>query len=887
MYKNNTILQGLIALLITFILGYIGIVVLHNVFSNIINKLDTNVKNEYARYKIGEYILKEISSIETNYYKMGIVTKLKAIKPIQEEIADEIEDIKKAIHVLENGGVLNSYIKLNLLEVEEVTDKIYFNINHKSKYTFEAIDLIPKLDKLNKKVFEMEEIMKIRLSIPKNSESNISEEEIFKVKLFFKQLPTLFVRMKENASRLFYDSKKNLELLEKNIERERAYYKNLEYILTYFAMAFILVLGFLVIKQILKKSKELEDITKKAKESEEEALKANQTKSQFLANMSHEIRTPLNAIIGFSDILARSDLDKKEKEKASIISKSANALLNIINDILDISKIESGKFEISKSKFKLSELLEQIVQLYSVNTKQKNIRFLYNLDQEIPHFLISDETKLKQVLSNILSNAIKFTPENGKVLFNVNLKKLENDIATIRFSIKDEGIGISSEDQKKIFEPFSQADGSISRKFGGTGLGLAISLNIVKMLGSEIKLISKEKEGSTFYFELDLKVEDVNTMDQSKLKYDFAICSVIDDNEDMRNHLVNIVKYFGRIYEDDEEIEKCTKIDLIFCFGDPEFEGKLRRRKKHFNCPVVFVGNKAKIENRKSIKALMDYHLDVPIFGSKVFNIIAHAKSIEKDHQDINKEIELKKTYSGNVLVAEDNTNNQLLIKLMLEDLNLNITIVENGKLAFEEYQNKEFDLVFMDINMPVMDGIESLKSIREFEKESNRHTPIIALTANSIKGDRDRYLKEGMDHYLSKPIENNELQKILELYLTKGKENKELPTQDEIYSLSNSENLNIAVISAKLGVSDNIAQMVVDKFKTNIIKDMEEFSEIIKSENKEEILKKAHYIKNSCLNVSLDDICISLDTLEKENITQNKIEILFKDIEEKIKKLV
>ena len=263
----------------------------------------------------------------------------------------------------------------------------------------------------------MNQIIRIKILIAETANTNIIENETyksdsFKVELFFKQIPTLFIRMKENSNRLLYDSKKNITTLEKNIEIEKEYYKNLEYIFTYIVMIIIVLTGFLLIRQILRKNKELEEITKKAKKSEEEALIANETKSKFLANMSHEIRTPLNAIIGFSDILSSSNMEANDKEKAEIISKSAKALLNIINDILDISKIESGKYEVSKTNFDLKDLLEQIVQLYAVNTKEKNIRFLYTLDESIPNFVFSDETKLKQVLSNIISNAIKFTPNN-------------------------------------------------------------------------------------------------------------------------------------------------------------------------------------------------------------------------------------------------------------------------------------------------------------------------------------------------------------------------------------------------------------------------------------------------------------------------------------------
>ncbi len=876
MTKNNNILKGLIALLITFLLGYIGIIIIHKVFSNILNKVDDNVKNEYARYKIGEYILKEIGAIETKYYRMGVVTKVESLEPIQDEINAEIHDIKEAINVLQNGGVLQKHIKLNLIEASEVTDKIYFKHLEKNKYTFEAIDLIPKLDELLTKSIEMEEIIKIRLSILNQLNKNISEDDIFKVKLFFKQLPTIFIRMNENAGRLLYDSKKNIEILEKDIESKKNYYQNLEYIFTYIVMFFIIVLSYFVIKLILRKNKDLEEITKKSIESEQEALKANETKSQFLANMSHEIRTPLNAIIGFSDILSESNLDNSEKEKATIISKSATALLNIINDILDISKIESGKFEISENEFNLNNLLEQLVQLYSVNTKQKDIRFLYTLDPNIPHFLISDETKIKQVLSNILSNAIKFTPQNASVSFKVNLKKIENNIATITFLVKDEGIGIAIDDQKKVFNPFSQADGTISRKFGGTGLGLSISSSIIKMLGSEIKLISKEGVGSTFYFDLDLKIQDIDVIDHRKLKYDFAICGVISDNENIRDHLISTVKYFGRIYQAEEDIENCKKVDLIFCFGDPEFTEKLTKRKKFFNCPVVFVGNKTKIQNHPELIALMDYYLDVPIYGSKIFNIIAQVKSIEESHTLID-QVKSKNKFTGKVLVAEDNTNNQLLIRIILEKFGLNVQIVENGKLALEKVKEEIFDLIFLDINMPVMDGIEAIKHIRLYEDMINKHTPVVSLTANSIKGDREKYLEKGMDNYLSKPINNDELLKILNTYLNNEDSNIEI----------NKDKLDVNIIIGKLGIDQEIAQILIDGFKENIVKDLDDMNEIIKNKNDFEICQKAHYIRNSCLNVGLDDICKLLIQLEDKNIEHREKEKIFELVDKNIKNVV
>jgi signal transduction histidine kinase/CheY-like chemotaxis protein len=873
MSKNNSILNSLLSLLVVFVIGYLGIVLIHNIFSNILDKLDSNIKNEYSRYKIGEYILKEINDIETNFYKIGVSTKLKSTEPIKDNIEKKVENIKEAIKVLENGGTLKNNIFLNVFEASSVVDEIIFR-NDDKRLVFESIDLLPKLEELKLKVVDIEKIMKIKLLEEEITLAEKEEWDSFKISLFFKQLPTFFSRMKENASRLLYDSKKNIDALEKNIKTEKEYYKKLENLISYFTIAFVIALGYFLIKQILRKNDELELITKRAKESEEEALIANQTKSQFLANMSHEIRTPLNAIIGFSDILSTSSLADKDREKASIISKSAKALLNIINDILDISKIESGKFEISKNGFDLRELLEQIVQLYTVSAMQKNIRLFYTMDENIPIHLVSDETKLKQVISNILSNAIKFTPQNGKVFFDIKLLNIKNHRAKIKFSIKDEGIGISLENQKKIFEPFSQADGSISRKFGGTGLGLAICLNIVKLLDSEIKLESVENEGSTFFFELDFEIQDIETIDNSKFEYDFAICSKIEDLENIKEHLINTIKHFGRVHEG-EDIEKCEKIDLIFCFGDPEFYEKLSNRKKHFKCKAVYVGNIDKINNNNIMKPLMNYFLDVPILGSKISNIIKELKSTEESCEIIEEE-NIDKIYKGNVLVAEDNSNNQLLIKLILEKFGLNVTITQNGQIALDEYKKNNYDLVLMDINMPIMDGLTALKYIREYELTTNTYTPVVALTANTLKGDKEKFIQSGMDYYLSKPIQNDELIDILELCL--NKENNLLAPINKI---------NTELISQRLGISENIAQAISKRFLENIHKELAEFEIVVENADKKEISQKAHYLKNSCLNVCLDDISALLQELENnENLNLLDMQKKFQKIKKLIKSL-
>ena len=590
-------------------------------------------------------------------------------------------------------------------------------------------------------------------------------------------------------------------------------------------------------------------------DAKEKAEIAQKAKSTFLANMSHEIRTPLNAIIGFSDILCESNINIEEKEHAKIISRSAKSLLNIINDVLDISKMENGKFELEEAEFSLFNLTEHITELFSVNIKDKNIKFIYTFDPLLPELILSDSYRIQQVLSNLISNAIKFTPENGKVYFEIKVIEKNDKNVKINFIIKDTGIGISKEQEEFIFKPFSQADSGITRKFGGTGLGLAICNDIVTMLKSKIQIKSELNKGSEFSFIVDFKIG--NSIDENIKRTDinFAISEHFDDEDNIKSIVKNYLEKIGLVFEFPEALSK--KIDIFFCFAMQDLLIELVEFKKYdFDSKIVYIGDKYSLN--KAVLSYIDYYVDLPIYGSKIYNIIAENSKINRNVLNKSSNFENLK---GTILVAEDNPNNQKLIEILLSKIGLQSLIVSDGQQAIDMYKKRKFDLILMDINMPIIDGIKATKIIREIQNEYYK-IPIIALTANSIAGDKEKYLSSGMDDYLSKPIDFDKLVNIIKKYL----QNNEKKLNYIEKNITPEKKFSKNIIKERLFLDDLTIDMLLDNFFLTLDNDLEKLQKAIDSKNCDEISKMAHYIKGSCSNLGMDDCAFILEKIEKES---------------------
>ncbi|MEA3454979.1 MAG: ATP-binding protein [Campylobacterota bacterium] len=495
---------------------------------------------------------------------------------------------------------------------------------------------------------------------------------------------------------------------------------------------------------------------------------ANQTKDLFLASMSHEIRTPLNGIVGFTSLLKETDDKEEQAEFISVIEKSSANLLAIVNDILDLSKIKAEKIELESIEFDPIDSFESSIESYAAKAAEEDIDFNIFVDPELPTLLMGDPTKISQILVNLLSNAIKFTSKNGEV--NVTIEKFsENkESVEVKFEVSDTGIGITREQKKSIFEAFSQADVSTSRKYGGTGLGLSISGKFVNLMGGKLNIWSAKNEGSSFYFTLRLaKPEEA----EGRGVVDMNSCTVgilsshIGEEYSINKNLESYITYTGA------KIERYTDESLLALKGGSQLpdilflDHKFRHRGDEikqfldFDTKIVVMTTIDQKRDLKRYSSQIDRILYKPINFTKTLMVLGDKEDPSESRQKI--------TFDNlHILVAEDNLINQKLILNVLNRLGVTVSIANNGKEAFEHCVENEYDMIFMDIQMPVMGGMEATGNILSYERAHNKtHTPIVALTANAVSGDKEKYLGAGMDGYLSKPIELEELYLLLEDY--------------------------------------------------------------------------------------------------------------------------
>jgi CheY-like chemotaxis protein/HPt (histidine-containing phosphotransfer) domain-containing protein len=564
-----------------------------------------------------------------------------------------------------------------------------------------------------------------------------------------------------------------------------------------------------------------------------------------------------------------TDLNSEQREDLGVVLSAAYALLSVINDILDFSKIEAGKLELEETPFKLRDFLGEALRIMAIKAHDKGLELAYRVSQDIvPDTLMGDPARFRQVLLNLVGNAIKFTDE-GEVIVSVNKKRQNENEIDLHFLVKDTGIGIPIEKQESIFSAFQQADGSISRRFGGTGLGLAVSAQLVGLMGGRIWIESEPGKGSTFQFIARFKVQpDDGKADDLRDDIDIrgVRVLVVDDNASSREIIQEMLESWGLFSKAASGAEESKQIlaqieqsripfDIILIDSEmPESDGfslaEWIHNQKYLHCKIIIMYTSSGLRNQVSLEELdIKASVTKPIRPSDLLDAIIIALGIKK--YDLvappKPAKEIVKTEIGTlrILVAEDTPFNQKFILRLLDRWGQKAVVVENGRQALRALSKDKFDLVLMDVQMPEMDGLEASTAIRESEKNTGRHIPIIALTAHAMKGDRERCIKAGMDEYVSKPISPDALLKAIHsLVVGKPYDASDTDSNKDIFPSFDKE----ALLNA-FEQDWDLFKDVVDMFITDYPAMMNTIQEALKTKDSATLKRTAHSLKGMLRN--------------------------------------